>query len=36
VKAAGGRWQPKQKRWALRYDQVERLNLLDRIEEDGA
>ena len=31
VKAAGGRWNGVQKVWELRYDQVVRLNLIERL-----
>ena len=35
VKSAGGRWNAQQRVWHLRYDQVTRLGLLDRIVRDS-
>ncbi len=32
IKLAGGKWNPAQRVWELRYDQAVRLNLTDRIE----
>jgi hypothetical protein len=32
VKAAGGKWNPGRRVWEIRYDQVVRLGLIDRIE----
>ena len=33
VKCAGGKWEPNNKRWILRYREAEKLKLCERIEE---
>ena len=35
VKSAGGKWEPNNKRWILRYREAEKLKLCERIEEIG-